>query len=34
MQTVQACVVLSQPDDELVSLLQNLAKMDVTYNAL
>jgi hypothetical protein len=34
MQTVQACVVLSQPDDEPVSLLQNLAEMDVTYNAL
>jgi hypothetical protein len=31
---VHACGVLSQPDDELVSLLQNLADMDVTYKAL
>jgi hypothetical protein len=26
--------VLSQPEDELAGLLQNLADMDVTYNAL
>jgi hypothetical protein len=31
---VHVCGVLSQPDDELVSLLQNLADMDVTYKAL
>jgi hypothetical protein len=33
-QTVHACGVLSQPEDELVSLLQNLEDMDVTYKAL
>ncbi|KAF8664801.1 hypothetical protein HU200_054525 [Digitaria exilis] len=33
-QTVHVCGVFSQPDDELVSLLQNLADMDVTYKAL
>jgi hypothetical protein len=31
---VHACGVLSQPEDDLVRLLQNLADMDVTYNAL
>lgn len=31
---MHVCGVFSQPDDELVSLLQNLADMDVTYKAL
>jgi hypothetical protein len=32
-QIVHACGVFSQPEDELVSLLQNLEDMDVTYKA-
>ena len=31
---MHVCGVFSQPEDELVSLLQNLADMDVTYKAL